>query len=235
MVKLAACWRAATVRSYAEPGMGTARARIRRRQLAAVVLVACAITPVFNILTGESSLRAVIQGAVDASLVSMLVGGYLLFVRDGQLRLWFRRLGFWADLMLSSAIALTLFLLGRAAGHVVTSLEPRRFLTSFTEPHLLFFALPYFVLLAVAMLFALQMNRMIGANVLRYFVAGRYHRPTAEERIFLFLDLEGSTTLAERLGSARYFELLRRFVDDLTDPIVPRAGRSTSTRARRWW
>lgn len=42
---------------------------------------------------------------------------------------------------------------------------------------------------------------MIGANVLRYFVAGRYHRPTAEERIFLFLDLEGSTTLAERLGS----------------------------------
>ncbi|MGH7373972.1 MAG: adenylate/guanylate cyclase domain-containing protein, partial [Candidatus Rokuibacteriota bacterium] len=57
-----------------------------------------------------------------------------------------------------------------------------------------------------------------------YFVAGRYHQPTAEERIFLFLDLEQSTTLAERLGSARYFELLRRFVDDLTDPIVASRG-----------
>lgn len=74
------------------------------------------------------------------------------------------------------------------------------------------------------MLFVLQMNRMIGANVLRYFVAGRYHRPTVEERIFLFLDLEGSTTLAERLGSDGYFELLRRFVDDLTDPIVAARG-----------
>jgi class 3 adenylate cyclase len=74
------------------------------------------------------------------------------------------------------------------------------------------------------MLFVLQMNRMVGANVLRYFVAGRYHQPTAEERIFLFLDLEQSTTLAERLGSARYFELLRRFVDDLTDPIVASRG-----------
>src|SRR4029450_2103825 len=94
---------------------------------AAIVLVACAITPVFNFVTGESSLRAAILGVVDAGLVSMLVGGYLLFIRDGQLRLWFRRLGFWADLVLSSAIALALFLLGRASGHVGTSREARRF------------------------------------------------------------------------------------------------------------
>ena len=66
-------------------------------------------------------------------------------------------------------------------------------------------------------------------------MAGVYHRPKAEERIFLFLDLEGSTQLAERLGSARYFELLRRFVDDLTEPVVAGArARSTSTRATRW-
>jgi adenylate cyclase len=60
--------------------------------------------------------------------------------------------------------------------------------------------------------------------VLGYFAAGVYHRPTAEERIFLFLDLQGSTQLAERLGSARYFELLRRFVDDLTDPVLEAEG-----------
>jgi class 3 adenylate cyclase len=203
--------------------MGTARARIRRRQLAAIVLVACAITPVFNFVTGESSLRAAIQGVVDAGLVSVLVGGYLLFIRDGHLRLWFRRLGFWADLGLSSTIALALFLLGRAFGHVVTSLEPRRFLSSFAEPHLLY-ALPFFAAAAVTIQFLLQMNRMIGANVLGYFAAGVYRWPKAEERIFLFLDLEGSTRLAEELGSARYFELLRRFVDDLTEPVLAAEG-----------
>ncbi len=203
--------------------MGTARARIRRRQLAAVVLVVSAIAPVFNFLTGQSSFRAVIQGVVDASLVGMLVGGYLLFVRDGKLRLWFRQLGFWVDLVLSSAIALALFLVGRAAGHVVTSLEPRRFVTSFTEPHLLY-ALPFFAAAAVTIQFLLQMNRMIGANVLGYFAAGVYRWPKAEERIFLFLDLEGSTRLAEELGSARYFELLRRFVDDLTEPVLEAEG-----------
>ena len=186
-------------------------------------MVACVITPVFNVLTAEATLRSAVQGVVDAVLISLLVGGYLLYVRDGVLRAWFRRLGFLADLALSSAIALSLFLSGRAAGQVITTLEPRRFLTSLTERHLLY-ALPFFVVAVVAVNFVLQMNRMIGANVLGYFAAGVYHRPKAEERIFLFLDLEGSTQLAERLGSARYFELLRRFVDDLTDPVLESEG-----------
>ena len=96
-------------------------------------------------------------------------------------------------------------------------------MTSFTERHLLY-ALPFFAVLAITIQFVVQMNRMIGANVLGYFMAGVYHRPKAEERIFLFLDLEGSTQLAERLGSARYFELLRRCVDDLTEPVLETEG-----------
>jgi adenylate cyclase len=205
-------------------GRGDSRTRIQLRQIGVVMLAVCAVTPIFNVLTSAPTLRSALQGVVDGVLVTALVGGYLQLVRDGYLRAWFRRRRFAADLAISSAVVVALFLVGRGIGQVVTTLDPGRFAASLVEPHLLFFALPYFVVLAVAMLFALQMNRMIGANVLRYFVAGRYHRPIAEERIFLFLDLEGSTTLAERLGSARYFELLRRFVDDLTDPIVASRG-----------
>ena len=193
------------------------------RQMVAVALVACLITPVFNLLTSEASLTSAIQGLFDGAFISVLVGGYLLFVRDGELRLWFRKLGFLADLALSSAIVLALFLVGRAIGQVVVRLEPRRFVASFTDAHLLY-ALPFFIVVAVTMHFIIQMNRMIGTNVLGYFAAGVYRQPKAEERIFLFLDLEGSTQLAERLGSARYFELLRRFVDDLTEPVLEAEG-----------
>lgn len=203
--------------------MGTARGRIRRRQLVAIILVACVITPIFNVLTSGASLREAVQGVVDAVLISVLAGGYLMFVRDGRARPWFRRLGFRADLALSSAIVLGLFLVGRAVGQVVTSLYPRRFLTSFTDAHLIY-PFPFFVVLAVTIQFLLQMNRMVGANALGHFIAGVYHRPRAEERIFLFMDLAGSTQLAERLGSARYFELLRRFVDDLTEPVLQTEG-----------
>jgi len=187
------------------------------------MVVVGAITPVFNVLTSDASVRTALQGLVDAPLITLLVGGYLLLVRDGRLRPWFRRLGFSTDLALSSVIVLALFLVGRAAGQVVTSLEPRRFLTSFTDAHLVY-ALPYFAVVAVTIQFVLQMNRIVGANVLRYFVAGVYHRPKPEDRIFLFLDLVGSTQLAERLGSTRYFELLRRFVDDLTEPVLEAGG-----------
>src|SRR5687768_605851 len=95
-----------------------------------------AITPVFNVLTDEASVRVALQGLVDAPLITLLVGSYLMFVRDGRWRPWFRRLGFSTDLVLSSVIVLALFLVGRAAGLMATSLDPRRFLTSFTDAHL---------------------------------------------------------------------------------------------------
>jgi adenylate cyclase len=204
-------------------GAGSARARIQRRQLVAVMLVAAVVVPVFNVVTTRPTVAQAVQGLLDAVLISMLVGGYLLFVRDGVLRARFRRLSFGATLVINSSIVLALFLVGRAVGQVITNLQLRRLLTSFGDAHLVY-ALPFFVVLAFTIQFLLQMNRMIGANVLRYFVTGVYHRPRKEERIFLFLDLEGSTQVAERLGSATYFELLRRFVDDLTEPILDAEG-----------
>jgi adenylate cyclase len=201
--------------------VATACVRLRRRQLAWVILVAAVFVPAFNLLTVDVAVRPAVQGLVDAIIIPLLVGGYLLFLRDGALRPWFRRLGFWKDMAVSSAVILALFLVGRAVGQVVTTGNPHRFLRSFVDTHLTL-ALPFFVVMAVIIQFLLQMNRLIGANVLRYFMAGVYHRPKPEERIFLFLDLEGSTQLAERLGSAAYFELLRR-------------ARSTSTRATKSW
>ena len=87
------------------------------------------------------------------------------------------------DFALSSAIVLALLLLGRAIGQVITTGNPRRFLLSFTDTHLVY-ALPFFVVLAIAVQFVLRTNRMIGTSVLRYFVAGTYHRPRTEERVF---------------------------------------------------
>ncbi len=198
-------------------GRGSARARIQRRQLAAILVATCVAVPGFNLLTVRATAEAAIQGLVDGILIPVLVGGYLLFIRDGVLRDWFRRRTFRANLAINGTIVLALFLAGRAAGQVVTTGDPWRFVQSFTDAHL-------FIVFAFTIQFLVQMNRMIGASVLRYFVAGVYHRPRTEERIFLFLDLADSTAHAERLGSARYFELLRSVVDSLTEPILEARG-----------
>jgi adenylate cyclase len=60
--------------------------------------------------------------------------------------------------------------------------------------------------------------------VLLNFITGRYHRPRLEQRVFLFIDMEGSTALAEQLGELASHRLVNRFVVDITEPIVAARG-----------
>ena len=77
-------------------------------------------------------------------------------------------------------------------------------------------------LLAGSCVFALV--RLFGPRVLGNLFSGRYHRPFEEERIFLFLDLVGSTTIAEHIGHLRYHAFLRDFIEDLEDPLLEYEG-----------
>jgi adenylate cyclase len=67
-------------------------------------------------------------------------------------------------------------------------------------------------------------NRLLGQRVLFNFVAGRYRRPRIEQRVLLFIDMESSTAIAERLGEAGFFVFLNQFIGDITDPIVAQRG-----------
>ncbi len=64
----------------------------------------------------------------------------------------------------------------------------------------------------------------LGHSVLKNFFTGKYHTPKEEERIFMFLDMKSSTTLAETLGHVRYFELLEQYYNDLADAIIQNWG-----------
>lgn len=68
--------------------------------------------------------------------------------------------------------------------------------------------------------FMLQVNDKFGQGILWKFITGKYYNPTEEVRIFMFLDLKSSTTLAEKIGSKKYFEFLREVYQDITDPIL---------------
>ncbi len=65
-----------------------------------------------------------------------------------------------------------------------------------------------------------QVNRLLGHRVLLRLILGRYHRPREEVRVFLLVDLRGSTQIAERLGNLRYHAFLRRFISDVTGSVV---------------
>lgn len=73
-------------------------------------------------------------------------------------------------------------------------------------------------------LFYAEISDNIGHGVLLNFFTGKYHKPIEEQRIFMFLDMKSSTTIAEKLGHIEYFKLLKEYYADLSDAIIEHAG-----------
>ena len=77
----------------------------------------------------------------------------------------------------------------------------------------------------IFMLFISEVSNNLGPNVLLNFLIGKYHKPRVEERIFMFLDMKSSTTIAEKLGHVQYFNFLNEYYADITDPIINSFGK----------
>lgn len=82
---------------------------------------------------------------------------------------------------------------------------------------------PY-ALLTVCITFVIsavqQVSRKLGPGVLLSWITGKYHSPVEEERIFMFLDMKDSTTLAERLGNLKFSALVRDFFAAMGPPSM---------------
>lgn len=73
--------------------------------------------------------------------------------------------------------------------------------------------------------FVLRVSHLLGPNVLLNYFIGKYHTPVLEERIFLFLDVDSSTSIAESLGTKKYSMFLKDFFSDLSEPLYKTRGR----------
>jgi class 3 adenylate cyclase len=69
-----------------------------------------------------------------------------------------------------------------------------------------------------------ELTQLVGSRILLSVMFGRYRRPKREERVLLFLDLVGSTSLAESMGEVRVQELLTRFFFDIDGVIRAHGG-----------
>ena len=61
---------------------------------------------------------------------------------------------------------------------------------------------------------------LIGPKLFRNKMLGHYVYPSEEYRIFMFMDLENSTTIAEKLGHIAYSRFLQDCFQDLTNFII---------------
>jgi adenylate cyclase len=78
----------------------------------------------------------------------------------------------------------------------------------------------YALMIYSLLVFFLQINQLLGEGVLWKFVSGKYHKPHEEERIFMFLDMKSSTTIAEQLGHVRFYALLNELFHEVSQPVL---------------
>ena len=73
-------------------------------------------------------------------------------------------------------------------------------------------------------IFVLRVRELLGRDVFLSLLTGRYRKPVQEERVFLFIDLAGSTSLAERFGDLRMQEYLGKLFAAMADPVLRYGG-----------
>ncbi len=78
----------------------------------------------------------------------------------------------------------------------------------------------YGVLISVLISFIKEVNKKFGPGILFKLFSGKYYEPRVEERIFMFLDLKSSTTIAEKLGHLKYSRLIQDCFYDVTDVVA---------------
>lgn len=64
-----------------------------------------------------------------------------------------------------------------------------------------------------------QINSLHKKGELWKYITGKYHTPREVNRIFCFVDLKGSTTIAENLGNYQFASFLKDYYSDITDAL----------------
>jgi adenylate cyclase len=155
------------------------------------------------------------RGAVTGALIGGILTTFDAVVLNAPLGAPLRRAPFAVHVTIKTIIYLSVILFALKLGH---DLFPAR--GEGSEGGDVLFSLAA----AFVFVFILDVNSLLGQNVLINFITGRYYAPRLEPRVFLLIDMVGSTGLAERLGPLAFHRLVNRFVDDLTQPIVAARG-----------
>jgi adenylate cyclase len=175
-------------------------------------------------------ITTLLNNLVVIPLAGILAGGTIVYFLEEHVR----KLPLWSWLLIDTlAIVLLIIIIsipGSLAYYMIYFQLPPwdgqvmsntfQFLTSYGLLNLILF----WSIVSAMTLLLLRVNEKYGQGVFLNMLRGAYHRPKVETRIFMFLDIRSSTSMAERLGHEKWFDLLNRFFNDITDPIIDTHG-----------
>jgi adenylate cyclase len=203
--------------SNGKPIPRTHTSKVRRLgPTALAVAVSAAAGMSFPLISGILSWRLIVGGALLAALITFVLLIFENHVYDKRLR----QMSVKRAILLKSLVYAVVI----TACYAVMSLVARN--DGYSEGKVLTFQSVFTFALVLSLIVSsvLSVSRILGQHELIRLVLGRYHQPREEERVLMFVDLAGSTAVAEKIGAIRFFKLLNDFFHDLMDPILGTHG-----------
>lgn len=159
-------------------------------------------------------------GMAYGLLISAAIGAFEIFTASGPMRDWLGALPFTASLAVRSAFYAAVIIVVQyfELGVRIVGLTPDPTTNSFWD------AVFFSGVVSVVLNLVFAITNIIGRNTLLHLVSGRYHTPAEENRFVLFVDIAGSTTLAERLGGLAIHRFLDKTFRALTGAVVDTRG-----------
>ena len=190
-----------------------------RRKLVSILL-AIAIFASLGGLTTLAVGRPIAFGIIDAILVGLGVGLFEEFYVQTLRGRWLRRMHPLGSIGVYTLFVVAIFLVAIHLSHLMLGRLDDLPIAYARLP----FAIPLFVVFSVIGVIVMRVVHFIGAEALFHLTVGTYHRPVTEAKVLMFLDINGSTALAARLGAFRITALVGKFLFDISKPITDFGG-----------
>jgi adenylate cyclase len=189
-------------------GLGVMKLRdqtkFKLRTLLVVVLISGMIGGLYTGLTSFSKPMDLLKGIFIGVGIGLSIAASDAFFLDE----WMKRRKFTIAVLLTTIynlMAIIGVLILSSAIFTDPELSFGQLLESPQEHNTILFAL----LMSFFFSFLVEIQRLIGGRIFFSFFTGKYHTPIEEDRIFMFLDLKSSTSIAEKIGHVNFHKFIQ--------------------------
>jgi len=201
------------------PARFTALQRVRFKLFLRILAVSAVVGAAYGVLRPKDELAPLVSGLVGTVDAVLIAGGIaaieIFLLREGSPMKRLLRLPFIVlvavKTLVYGAIAVTV-----VAGATRIASPPG----AYTDMATVGFSLGVTAIFVIT----LQAASLIGRRTFRDLVLGHYRQPRPERRFFLFVDVIGSSAIAERLGPLQAHRFLSAVFSALAEPVAARGG-----------
>jgi adenylate cyclase len=202
--------------------------RERLQVLLRVVAISALIGAAYGVVSsppGASPWVSIVIGLLNGAGIAASIGSIEVFVlREGSSFKRLVRLPFVLVVLLKTLLygaVASAFIVGLP--RLAAALPGMGGTTSFGRSGTLI-AIGFSLAMTLIFVVVLQAAGLLGRRTFRNLVLGRYRKPRAERRYFLFVDIVGSTPIAERLGPLQAHRFLAAVYSATAEPVAACEG-----------